>query len=546
MRSSTLPRHVRPLSAVALCMTLGGSVAAAGEATSPRILDGRFDDWTNQAPALVDPADAARAPIDIGAVWVADDAAALHIALELGREVNLQNLDGMLHLLVDADGKAATGETQFGLPGTDVIITFSAAHPKSPDRPGRGVGVRRVGTGAGAASSPYDLGIAFAPTAAARRAEIVIPRGSFNGGPDLLAGERCAFKFVFVGADGTLRDETDVITHRFGSAAGASVPADLAQDLLARRGETLRVVSWNVERGALIKSPEAFARVLRALEPDVILLQELTNNESAAQITAWLEEHLASPARVEGTTSVPTPSPTGWQVVFGSGGGDLRTAVASKRRMEPAAGLETVAWNDSKEGTGGRAGGRRDVRFSGGVVEFGGRHVLFGSTHLKCCGSIDSEEDLVRIEEVQALRTAFRGYEGFNAVGASAAPRDKATLVDAFVLGGDFNLVGSFDPLDLLIEGLDRDGTNLAIADALQLDRRSNSTWEDPGQPFTPGRLDYMVFTDSTLDAVGAFVLDTRDLLPQHLSAHGLRAADTGEASDHLPLVVDFAWRAPR
>ncbi len=545
MRSSTPRRRVSAILRTLLAASAwtGAAAVCAGESTQPRVLDGRFDDWTNQAPALVDPADAARAPIDIGAVWVADDPAALHLAIELGRQVNLQALDGILHLLIDTDGNAATGETQYGLVGTDVIISFSASHPKSPNRPGRGVGVRRLGVAGAATSTPYDLGVAFAPTAAARRAEIVVPRGSFSGGPDLLTGETCALKFVFVGADGTLLDETDVISHRFGSAAGPTPPAELSKDPLARRQDTLRVVTWNVERGALIKTPEAFARVLRALEPDVLLFQELTSKESAAQIAAWLEEHVpqapsAEPAGESGGEPSASPSPRSWRVVFGAGGGDLRTAVASRVPLEDAAGLGTVAWHDTKE-----RGGPRDVRFAGGVVEFGGRRVLFASTHLKCCGSIDSEEDLVRLEEVQALRSSLRGFDFGD---ASAAGRSSGSRVEAFVIGGDFNLVGSFDPLDLLVEGIDRDGTDLGIADALQLDRRTNATWEDPGQPFTPGRLDYIVFTDSTFQAVGAFVFDTRDLLPQHLEAHGLRVADTGDASDHLPVVVDFAWRAAR
>lgn len=66
-------------------------------------------------------------------------------------------------------------------------------------------------------------------------------------------------------------------------------------------------------------------------------------------------------------------------------------------------------------------------------------------------------------------------------------------------------------------------------------------TWYDPESSFSPGRLDYLSFTDSVLRPVRHYVLFTPPLSEAHLRANGLQAEDAVRASDHLPLVVDFA-----
>jgi endonuclease/exonuclease/phosphatase family metal-dependent hydrolase len=111
------------------------------------------------------------------------------------------------------------------------------------------------------------------------------------------------------------------------------------------------------------------------------------------------------------------------------------------------------------------------------------------------------------------------------------------------VIAGDLNLVGSRRPLDLLADGLDGDGSDLAVAEAYQIDNLSNATWSNADQPFVAGRLDFLLYADTNVEPVGAFVMDTRDMAPPWLDRHGLRLDDTASASDHLPLVVDLRWR---
>ena len=69
---------------------------------------------------------------------------------------------------------------------------------------------------------------------------------------------------------------------------------------------------------------------------------------------------------------------------------------------------------------------------------------------------------------------------------------------DGLVIGGDFNLVASPLPLDIL--RLDGQGLlgphasgDLQDAEPLHLDGRDAYTWYDADSSFTPGKLDYVL-----------------------------------------------------
>ena len=65
-------------------------------------------------------------------------------------------------------------------------------------------------------------------------------------------------------------------------------------------------------------------------------------------------------------------------------------------------------------------------------------------------------------------------------------------------------------------------------------------TWRDARSSFSPGKLDYIVYSDSVLELRNAFSLETTLLSTEDLKRYGLRPMDTLDASDHLPVVADF------
>jgi hypothetical protein len=104
------------------------------------------------------------------------------------------------------------------------------------------------------------------------------------------------------------------------------------------------------------------------------------------------------------------------------------------------------------------------------------------------------------------------------------------------------NLVGSRPPLDILRAGLDADASELDVVQAWPLGDDAMYTWSDDSTPFTPGRLDYVVYSDSNSKHTNAFVFNTHRLSDESLARMGM-ARDDSSCSDHMPVVVDFLSR---
>jgi hypothetical protein len=153
--------------------------------------------------------------------------------------------------------------------------------------------------------------------------------------------------------------------------------------------------------------------------------------------------------------------------------------------------------------------------------------MLTGCAHLKCCGTKDSPEDQARMAEARAINAAFA---------SAAGALDKSAIR---LMGGDFNLVGSRPPLDVIRQGLDVDGSDLAVIAPRVLGDSSLITWRDPASGYAPGRLDYMLFSDGNAQIVNAFVLDTSRLSDESLARMGLDRTDC-DGSDHLPVIIDI------
>ncbi|MCA9290011.1 MAG: endonuclease/exonuclease/phosphatase family protein [Phycisphaerales bacterium] len=488
-------------------LALAASLAVTLSISDPMIrIDGTFTDWDDVPVAVDDAGDAPDGEVDLGTIRWHADGQAVYLQADIGRTLNVQRLAGMLSLVVDADGDPETGLTSDGLTGVDFIIDWS---PPSRRDAERGMGTRlRVANARGFSDGTvYALDAVMAPTTAGPVFELRLRRDVALAGPVRpFAGAACRAKLIHHARNGTVTDETDIMSIALPELAPPPPPVEATTSPLARSApDVLRVVSWNVELGALTERPQAFLGVLRALDPDVILIQELRDSEGAD--------------RLRSIVSAITPDAGAWHVVIGEGGGNLRSAIASRTALTVPASMRVVA-DPKRSGT--------DVRTAAASIMYAGRPVLLVSSHLKCCGQIGSREDETRIREASLIRDAV-----------AALP---AALRRGVVIGGDLNLVGTAIPLERLVGGIDADGTDLEIAEPFQLDGVSSATWGRRGASFIAGRLDYLAYSDATMRVAGAFVFDAADLSPACLSSSGLAATATRDASDHLPVVLDLAW----
>ncbi|HZW08893.1 MAG TPA: endonuclease/exonuclease/phosphatase family protein [Phycisphaerales bacterium] len=454
----------------------------------PVVLDGSVGEWPASVVMAADP-------------WW------LYLRWKVAGEAKtLQASDESLGIWIDADTNPATGWRPDTPPrasamGVDVEIELS---PRATESAGLDRGVRvTTHTGGGAATVPHaEIGFAFAPTYASEWYEGRLSRPSAAAlglpAPGVASAGLVTAILVLRDAGGNIVGTSEPF--ELDAPPASTVPARADIRIPERLNDGLRVVSWNVYRAKPMEDPGPFARVLRVLDPDVLLLQEWTS--PARDIEAWLN---ASVPLAEGEWSVRTTG--GWGV-----------AVASRFPLEPL-GHEELYLEGEEEA----------VRFAGALVDTPHGYLAASSIHLRCCGSSGSPEDQARISEAGAINR-------------SLADALRIEPVPMRVIAGDFNLVGSRPPLDVMRNGLDADGSDLEIADARVLGDAAYMTWRDDGNAFTPGRLDFALVGEAGLEVVRAFVLDTRMLSDRALDTAGLDPTDSG-ASDHMPVVVDLRPR---
>jgi hypothetical protein len=505
----------------------GPRTAGAGERFAPAVvIDGRFDEWPDGSGG------------SWGDVEVRDDPGAVYFAMTLPRQDNIQGLDGAALLVVDADGDATTGTGSFGVPGADIVISFTRLvadeDPQhgivwwrpDPSDPDRVFAPRRAG-------DPYGLGLWFEPRHTSVRVEVRLARDRPD--PGLWNGSVVSGRFVHLDRDGGVRGSTPSFRHTFRTPRSARAVPRRA-DLGRADGTDFRLVSWNVSRDRIVRDPDAARGILAALAPDLVLLDEVPPGVSAADIIGVL----------------PGGARAGWAVHVGTSGGRQRGAIAVRGSVEAAAPFERVAYDESVSGiaAGSLATDLREVvsnsaaagvPVAGAWVTHGGRRWLAVTLDLVCCGnSPRSVQDLVRRIEAHAINEATKSALASEPPGGP--PRSGAGTA-ALLVGGDFNLVGSREPLDAVAAGVGRGGSDLESVYALQLDNVTSATWTSDGQPFPPGQLDYVLYEPERLSALRAFVFETLDLPGDQLTELGLTAGDSDRASDHRPIVVDFAWQ---
>jgi hypothetical protein len=154
------------------------------------------------------------------------------------------------------------------------------------------------------------------------------------------------------------------------------------------------------------------------------------------------------------------------------------------------------------------------------------KYLVVVSTHLKCCGYKGGDEDQQRVaqarELVDRIQRLRRGQYG---------DRFKEA---AIVIIGDYNLVGSREPLDIIHTAGMTDWILPRVGDGAAI------TWRGGEESsFWPGRLDILTYDTARLKPATGCVIDTSLMSQQALAGLALRVDDSS-ASDHLLLVADF------
>lgn len=306
-----------------------------------------------------------------------------------------------------------------------------------------------------------------------------------------------------------------------------------------RSWSDVRVMSWNVKRNSILPPNgvrhESFARIVRAIDPDVIALQEVILPDLVEKLTQLMNRH------------IPLEDGKSWHVHTVSDNALISRYPILWRGGELTVPYPIPQWRlpDFHYG------------FASAIVDlperFGGTDLLAVAMHNKS----GADEEHVRLRQIQS-DTTVRWIRDLR----SSARKYTVAANTPIVILGDMNAVpnASMQPFETLLSGdiadeetfgpdfrIDWDGTDMADArpshNALD---REYYTWRNDDLPFEPSALDRIVFTDSVMSVRRRFVLNTMTMSPDDLAALGLQESDVlynGDPNyyDHLPLVVDFA-----
>lgn len=314
----------------------------------------------------------------------------------------------------------------------------------------------------------------------------------------------------------------------------AVAPVDFA--LFREQELDLRLVSYNVLWNSIFEDVDhaaaaRFRRVIKSLNPDVLALQEVglhpEDRDDPNGRARTAEEVVALMNKL-----IPLGPDRTWH---GQQGGD-NVIVARYPLLMKRAKSEPV-------GDRHQALALVDLPDEQYPIDL---YVM--NNHYKCCGGNDDRRQKQSDAIVAWLRDART--EG----GHIDLPPNTG-----IVICGDLNIVDGIEPVTTLLTGDIHDEAtygpdflpdwdDTALTDLHPTHNASTDfdyTWRNDSGRYPPGRLDFIIYSDSTLDVAKHFVLNTALLTEAALKRAGLEEFDVtadgyGARYDHLPLVVDF------
>jgi endonuclease/exonuclease/phosphatase family metal-dependent hydrolase len=398
------------------------------------------------------------------------------------------------HLYIDADNDIATG-LEFNGIGAELDWTF-----------GQRQGVFYFNGGI-TDIWQNDVTLRIGPTITSSEFEIAMARNSdimtLNGSQEMIEG-----KIVIAEAppnSDSVPNESGGIYFSIGEDA---VPLPEPIPLARRHEDDIRVLSYNTLWGGILEADRQpkFKRIIQALDPDVIALQEHTDWDQIDDIIqSWFPQETWHASWTYGDLVVLSRFPI------------LNDAnlISSERTM--------CALLDTENEL--------------------GKKLLIINSHLSCCAYNDSRQ-----EQVDEFASIWRNW-----ITNSDGPFD-LEFETPFVVVGDFNFVGYRQQVETIRIGdiedeneygddfpPDWDASNIIDLFSRHTHKRMGYTWRSDGSSFNPGKLDYIFYSDATIDTGTHYILNTLVLDDETLAGYGLEWDDTQEASDHLPRVFDIS-----
>ena len=467
-----------------LSFTLGGD---------PINIDGLFEDWSN-VPVLHSDQNNDAISADYSLLKITYDSEFLFIYFKFNNGEFLMQDWNDFHLYIDADNDSLTGNIFYGI-GAELKWIFG-------ERSGF-----MYANNQQIEIYQNDLSLRIAPTITSSEFEIAIARQSSALTIDdsqFLTQGRIILTEASAGGDLMPDEPGGALFTIFEDEILPPEPITLNR----LNDSDIRILSYNTLNEGIIDNDRQayFKRIIQALDPDIIALQEHSEwDEVDDVIQSWFpdEQWYAS------WTYRDLVVLSRFSII------DDASIITSDRTMAALLNTENEL----------------------------GKNLLVFNSHLSCCSN---NED--RQQQVDEFASVWREWVQNN---EGPFEIDYGT---PFLHVGDFNYVGYRQQVETIRIGdilnedeygndffPDWDGTAVVDLFCRQTHKRMGYTWRNDGSSFNPGKLDYVFYSDATIDTGKHYILNTLCMDGSTLNDYGLQLNDTQEASDHLPLIFDIS-----
>ena len=455
-------------------------------------IDGFFDDWSTNLNTYVDDSTDSQG-VELLDFSVCNDDHYLYIKIRCGSEIDLTEQfynAAEVFINIDADNNSSTGYftnnigSEYGINFFDKFI-FDDSDSNVVDT-----------------LSLYDLDVIPLPTYSSDEFEIAINRSRFSDTICISIREKLGNDFM--------PDNGSIFTYIFNNG---STPISSSVSFSKNDPQNLRLMTYNVLSNGLINNNrvDEHRRIFGSVNADIITYQECGNTNYNDVLgflnTIPIYYPYIYPDLSSGNLTISKyPSLQSWQVA------DKIDA-------------ELIDLPDSIYST----------------------DILILNGHPPCCNNNQGRQ-----ENFDALIQFIHDAKTIG--GAIDLPFNTPIS-----FSGDMNLVGYSEQYYTILNGTisdtmtfgnggfpDWDNTPLKDQVCYFNEKHIAYTWDKwnpaPGD-FPPGRLDFVFFTNSVMSVDKSFVISTEHMSPALLSQNNLFFNDS-DASDHLPLVVDFVLPA--
>ena len=398
------------------------------------------------------------------------------------------------HLYIDADNNPSTGYYVHGI-GAELEWIFG-------DRSGyKYVNNQQLEI------YQNDLNLRIAPTITSKEFEIAISRSSL---PLTINDSQLFTEGKLVLSE--IQEGGDFVPDEFGgiyfSIGDDNVSEPQTTTLERYNEDDIRIVSYNTWWEGIIDTERQiyFKRVLQALDPDIIALQEHGDWEQIEDIIqSWFPNEEWHASWTYNDLVVLSHFP----IINDA------NMISSGRTM--------VALLDTENEL--------------------GQNLLIFNSHLSCCSS---NED--RQQQVDEFAGVWRDWVTH---GTGSFELEYGT---PFIHVGDFNYVGYRQQVETIQDGdiededeygsdfsPDWDSTSIIDPSPQHTHKRMGYTWRNDQSSYNPGKLDYIFYSDATINPGKYYILNTLAMDDLALDYYELQLEDTQIASDHLPIVFDIS-----